>query len=113
MYRVLEHLKMCLDTATDMNETLKTVPGDNSDADIDLGYKKNFYELRHYDNNSLYIPIVPTLTEESAIPITVDEDTVDHIPTKKPSCCRSHVRAHGADAHTYSCTEWRYLLYLW
>ena len=29
---------MCLDTVTDMNETLNTVPGDNSDADIDLGY---------------------------------------------------------------------------
>ena len=29
-----------------MNETLNTVPGDNSDADIALGYEKNFYELR-------------------------------------------------------------------
>ena len=60
---------MCLDTATYMNETLNTVPDDNFDADIDLGYEKNFYELRKCDNESLYIPIVPTLTEEFAIPI--------------------------------------------
>ena len=32
---------MCLEIVTDMNETL-TVPGDNSDAAIDLGYQKNF-----------------------------------------------------------------------
>ena len=70
---------------------------------IDLGYEKNFCELRNCDE-SLYIPIVPTLTEESAIPITVDEDAVDHIPKKNPPCGRSHVCAHGAAAHTYSCT---------
>ena len=33
---------MCLDTPTDMNETLSIVPGDNSDADIDLRYEKIF-----------------------------------------------------------------------
>ena len=39
----LERLKMCLDTATDMNETtLNTIPGDNFDAHINLGYEKNF-----------------------------------------------------------------------
>ena len=70
---------MCLDTTTDMNETLSIVPGDNSDADIDLRYEKIFYELRNCDNKSLYIPIVSTLTEESAIPIIVDKDAVDHI----------------------------------
>ena len=72
---------------------------------IDLGYEKNFCELRNCDE-SLYIPIVPTLTEESAIPITVDEDAVDHIPKKTPPCGKSHVCAHGAAAHTYSCIEW-------
>ena len=70
---------MCLDTTTDMNETLSIVPGDNSDADIDLRHEKIFYELRNCDNKSLYIPIVSTLTEESAIPIIVDKDAVDHI----------------------------------
>ena len=70
---------MCLDTTTDMNETLSIVPGDSSDADIDLRYEKIFYELRNCDNKSLYIPIVSTLTEESAIPIIVGEDAVDHI----------------------------------
>ena len=28
-----------------MKATLNTVPGDNSDADIDLGYEENFYCL--------------------------------------------------------------------
>ena len=43
IYHELEHLKMCLDTVTDMNETLNTVTGDNSDVVIDLGYEKNFH----------------------------------------------------------------------
>ena len=38
IYRELEHLKMCLDTATDMNEIFNIVPGDNSDDDIDLEF---------------------------------------------------------------------------
>ena len=42
MYHQPEHLKVCLDTVTNMNETLNTVPGDNADADIDLGYEKKF-----------------------------------------------------------------------
>ena len=48
---------MCLDTVTDMNETLNTVPSDNSDADIDLEYKKNFRNgLSDYDNeNCIYL----------------------------------------------------------
>ena len=33
---------MCIDTVTDMNETLIIVTGDNSDAVIDLGYEKKF-----------------------------------------------------------------------
>ena len=45
---------MCLGKGNDTNETLKTVPGNNSDTDIDLGYEKNFYNgLSHYDNESL------------------------------------------------------------
>ena len=39
IYHELEHLKMCLDTVTDMNETLNTVQSDNSDAHIDLWYE--------------------------------------------------------------------------
>ena len=59
MYHKLEYLKICLDTVTDMNETLNTVPDDNSDIDIDLGYEKNFHSgLSDYDNESLYIPVV-------------------------------------------------------
>ena len=57
---------MNLDTVTDMNETLNIVTGDNSDAVIGLGYQKKFHNrLSGYDNESLYIPIAPTLPEES------------------------------------------------
>ena len=50
----LEHLKMCLDVVTDMNETRNTVPGDNSDVDINKGHEKNVHnELGDYDNKSL------------------------------------------------------------
>ena len=72
---------MCLNTVTDMNETLNIVTGDNSDAVIDLGLQKNLHNwLSDYDNESLYIPIFSTLSEKSAIPVIADEDAVDHIP---------------------------------
>ena len=52
---------------------------------------------------------------ESAIPIIVDKDTVDHIP-KKNLCVKSlkieDVSARDAAAHTNSCTEWC-SSYLW
>ena len=67
---------------------------------------KFYNELSDCDNESLFIPIVPTLFEESAIRMIADEDTVDHIPKNPPPCGRSHVCAHGAAARTYSCTEW-------
>ena len=87
---------MSLGTVTDMNETLNIITGDNSDAVIGLGYQKNFHNrLSDYDNESLYIPIAPTLPEESAIPMIADED-VDHIPKNPPRCDRSHGCAHGA-----------------
>ena len=79
-----------------MNETLNIVTGDNSDAVIGLGYQKNFHNrLSGYDNESLYIPIAPTLPEESAIPMIADEDVIDHIPKNLPRCDRSHSCAHG------------------
>ena len=88
---------MNLDTVTDMNETLNIVTGDNSDAVIGLGYQKKFHNrLSGYDNESLYIPIAPTLPEESGIPMIADEDVVDHIPKNPPGCDRSHCCAHGA-----------------
>ena len=43
IYHELEHLNICPDTVTDMNETLNTVAGYNSDAATDLGYEKNFH----------------------------------------------------------------------
>ena len=49
---------------------------------------------------SLYISIVPPLSEESAIPMIADEDAVDHIPKNPPQCDRSHGCAHGAAART-------------
>ena len=59
IYHESEHLKICLDTVIDMNETPNAVPGDNFDADIDSGYEKNFHNgLCDYDNESLYRPIV-------------------------------------------------------
>ena len=40
------------------------VTGDNPDSVIDLGYEKYFHNgLSDYDNESLYIPIVLTLSE--------------------------------------------------
>ena len=66
-----------------MNETLDLVTGDNSDAVIDFGYWKNFHNwLSDYDNKNLYTPIIPTLSEDSAISMIADEDTFDHIPKK-------------------------------
>ena len=104
MYHELQNLKMCPDTAICMNEILSTVLGNNSDVDIHLGYEKNFYdELSGCDNESLYIPIVPTLSEESAIPMVADEDGANHITKNPPPCDRSHVCAHDAAARTYSC----------
>ena len=76
---------MYLNTAIDMNETLNTVPEDNFDADTDLGYGKKFYnKLNDCDNESLYISIVLTLSEESAIPMIADEDATDHTPKNTP-----------------------------
>ena len=37
-----------------------------------------------------YIPIVPTLSEESAIPMITDEDAVDHITKTHAPCSRGH-----------------------
>ena len=48
----------------------------------------------------MHIPIVPTLSEESATPMTPNEDAVDHIPKIHPPCGRSHVCAHSAAART-------------
>ena len=90
IYHELEHLRMCLDTISDMNET-HTVPGHNSDTDIDLGYEKNFHSgFNDYNNKSMYIPIASTLSEESAISMITDEDAVDYIPKNPQPCGRSH-----------------------
>ena len=43
---------------------------------------------------------VPTLSEESAIPMIADKKAVNHIPKIYPPCGKSHVCAHGAAAHT-------------
>ena len=92
---------MCLDVVTDMNETLNTVAGDSLDAAIDLGYEKNFHiGFSDYENESLYIPIAPTLSGESAIPMIADEDAVDHIHKDRLQCNRNHVCVHGAAART-------------
>ena len=83
------------------NEILYFVTGDNSDAVIDLGYEKNFQNgITAYDNESLYIPIVLTLSEESANPMIADEDAVDHILKKTPKCDIIHDCAHGVAART-------------
>ena len=84
-----------------LNEILYFVTGDNSDAVIDLGYEKNFQNrITAYDNESLYIPIVLTLSEESANPMIADEDVVDHILKKTPKCDIIHDCAHGVAART-------------
>ena len=55
------------------------------------GYQKIFHnELSDYDNESLYIPIAPILSEEFGIPMMADEDAVDHIPKTIPQCDKSH-----------------------
>ena len=88
---------MCLDRVTDINETLNIVTGGNSDAVADFRYEKHFHNgLTDYDNETLYIPIVPTLSEESTISMIADEDAVDHIPKNPPQCDRSRGCIHGA-----------------
>ena len=44
--------------------------------------------------------IVPTLPEESAIPMIADEDAVYHILTNPPQCDRNHGCAQDAVACT-------------
>ena len=59
-------------------------------------YEKNFHiGLSDYDNGSLYIRIVTTLSDESAILMIADEDAFDHIPKNPPQCDRSHCCVHG------------------
>ena len=53
---------MCLDTVTNMNETLNTITGYNSDAAIDLGYEKNVHNC--YFHNC-YLPISSNLLKKS------------------------------------------------
>ena len=77
------------------------VPGDNSDTDIDLEYEKKFLNgLSNYGNKSMYITITSTLSEESAITMITDEDTVDYIPKNSLTCGRNHACAQGAAART-------------
>ena len=65
--------------------TFNIETGDNSDAVIDLGYEKNFHNgLSDYDNENLYIPTVPTLSQDSAIPMIAHRDAVDHILKNPP-----------------------------
>ena len=65
------------------------------------GYEKNAHNgLIDYDNESLYIPIVPTLSVEPAIPMIADENAVDHIPKNPQQLGRSHGCAHGAVVRT-------------
>ena len=86
---------------TDMNETLNIVTDDNCNAVIDLVYEKNFHNgLSHFGHESLYIPIVPTFSQESAIPMIADEDSVDHILKNSSRCDRGHGCAQGAATHT-------------
>ena len=105
---------MCLDTITDTNETPKTVPGDNFDADTDLEYDKYFYNaVSDEDNKNLHIPILPTLSDESAFPMIADKDAVDYIHKNLQVCgTRSFVCTHGAATCTYNCTKWC-SSYLW
>ena len=68
------------------------VTGNNSDVVIDSGYEDDYdrYLGYDYDNEGLYILIVPTLYEESAIRMAADEDGVDHIPKNPQKWDRSH-----------------------
>ena len=91
-----------------MNETFNTVPGDNLMVILIQGIEKKIYNELSNCDESLYIPIVLTLTEESAISMIAVKNAVDYIPKKLPPCGRNHVRA----ACTYSCTDW-FLSYLW
>lgn len=96
---------MRLDTDINMNEILNTVLGDNSDADIDLGCEENFYnDIIACNSDSLYIPIIPTLSVGSVIPMIADKDTVDHVPKSSTLCGRIHICAHGSTVLTLSFT---------
>ena len=54
-------------------------------------------------NERMYILIIPTLSEESAILMSADEDTVANVSKNLPPLGKSHVCAHGVMALTYSC----------
>ena len=74
---------MCLDAVTDVNKTSNIYQKQVIILMLLLiqGYEKNFHNgLSDYGKGSLYIPIVPTLSEESAIAMITDKVTVDHIP---------------------------------
>ena len=48
-------------------------------------YEKRFHNgLSDYDNDSLYIPIVPAFSEGSAIPMIADEGAVENILKNPP-----------------------------
>ena len=89
---------MWLDTAIDMNERLDTLLSDDSDAGIDVDrYKKKSYdELSDCYNENLYIPSVPTLSQQSAIRMIADENVIDYDPKNFLSHDRSHFCTHGA-----------------
>ena len=79
-----------------MNETINIVTGDNSDSVIDLGYEKYFHNrLSDYDKESLYILIVPNLSEKSSIPMIADENAVGHTSNIPHNVIEVMVVPHG------------------
>ena len=97
---------MWLDAAINMNEMLDIILGDDSHADIDLGYEKNVYNMVFRLRQWQAVPIVPTLSEEPGISLIADENVVNHVVKSSlpPEWGRSHVRIHCVAGLTYTCT---------
>ena len=94
-----------LDTATDINKRLNTVPDDDFEADTDLGDEKIFYNnLIDCNNDSLYIAIVPTYLKNLLFPRLLMKMLLIKFLNFTP-CAKNHVCTHGTAACTYSCTE--------
>ena len=62
-----------------------------------LTYGTKNISISDYNNESLYIPVFPALSEEDAV---ADEDAVNHNPKNPLLYGRSHNCAHGAAACT-------------
>ena len=54
----------------------------------------------------LCVPVAPTLSGGSAVPVVADGVVTGRIPRGPLQCDKSHDWVHGAASRTSTCTEW-------